>query len=138
MSFLLLFFVYNSIIAETRPPWDFFSRYVPSGSTSGNRAIHLTLCADNFVLAAPALTLEAGNAIILTSFFGGIVPLNGKRGEEMATAIKAIPTLKGREAREFLRHAEEVERKYATMSERDEHPLCKMAHAILVKSGMLK
>ena len=38
----------------------------------------------------------------------------------MATAIKAIPTLKGREAREFLRHAEEVERKYATMSERDE------------------
>ena len=56
----------------------------------------------------------------------------------MATAIKAIPTLKGREAREFLRHAEEVERKYATMSERDEHPLCKMAHVILVKSGMLK
>ena len=61
-----------------------------------------------------------------------------KRGQNMATAIKAIPTLKGREAREFLRHAEEVERKYATMSERDEHPLCKMAHAILVKSGMLQ
>jgi hypothetical protein len=28
----------------------------------------------------------------------------------MATAIKAIPTLKGKEAREFLRHAEEAER----------------------------
>jgi hypothetical protein len=56
----------------------------------------------------------------------------------MATAIKAIPTLKGREAREFLRHAKEVERKYTTMSKRDEHPLCKMAHAILVKSGMLQ
>ena len=30
----------------------------------------------------------------------------------MATAIKAIPTLKGKEAREFLRHAEEAERNY--------------------------
>ena len=56
----------------------------------------------------------------------------------MATAIKAIPTLKGREAREFLRHAEEAERKYAAMSDRDEHPLCKMAHAILSDAGMLK
>ena len=28
----------------------------------------------------------------------------------MATAIKAIPTLRGREAREFVRNAEEVER----------------------------
>ena len=28
----------------------------------------------------------------------------------MATAIKAIPTLKGKEAREFLRHAEEAGR----------------------------
>ena len=27
---------------------------------------------------------------------------------EMATEIKAIPTLKGREARAFLRHAEEI------------------------------
>ena len=30
----------------------------------------------------------------------------------MATAIKAIPTLKDKEAREFLRHAEEAERNY--------------------------
>ena len=30
----------------------------------------------------------------------------------MATAIKAIPTLKGKEVREFLRHAEEAERNY--------------------------
>ena len=38
--------------------------------------------------------------------------LNGiRKGDiEMATAIKAIPTLKGKEAREFLRRAEEAER----------------------------
>ena len=35
----------------------------------------------------------------------------------MATAIKAIPTLKGKE--------------------RDDHSFCQMAHAILSKAGML-
>lgn len=30
----------------------------------------------------------------------------------MATAIKAIPTLHGKEAKEFLRHAEEAERNF--------------------------
>ena len=56
----------------------------------------------------------------------------------MATAIKAIPTLKGREAREFLRNAEEAERNCPAASPQNEHPLCKMAHAILSKSGMLQ
>ncbi len=56
----------------------------------------------------------------------------------MATAIKAIPTLKGREAREFLRNAEAAERNSATSSNQNDHPFCKMAHAILSKAGMLK
>ena len=38
----------------------------------------------------------------------------------MATAIKAIPTLKGKEAREFLRHAEEAERNYKGTNNRDD------------------
>ena len=37
---------------------------------------------------------------------------NKERYTKMATTIKAIPTLKGKEAREFLRHAEEAERNY--------------------------
>ncbi len=56
----------------------------------------------------------------------------------MATAIKAIPTLKGREAREFLRNAESVERNSCMSSNQNDHPFCKMAHAILCKAGMLK
>ena len=56
----------------------------------------------------------------------------------MATAIKAIPTLKGREAREFLRNAESAERNSCMPSNQNEHPFCKMAHAILSKAGMLK
>ena len=48
----------------------------------------------------------------------------------MATAIKAIPTLKGKEAREFLRHAEEAERNYKGTNNRDDHSFCQMAHAI--------
>jgi len=56
----------------------------------------------------------------------------------MATAIKAIPTLRGREAREFLRNVEEMERNCHVPANHDEHPFCKMAHAILSKSGMLK
>ena len=56
----------------------------------------------------------------------------------MATAIKAIPTLRGREAREFVRNAEEVERNCHVSANNDAHPFCKMAHAILIKSGMLK
>ena len=53
----------------------------------------------------------------------------------MATAIKAIPTLKGREAREFLRNAEAAERNGSTSSNQNGHPFCKMAHAILNKAG---
>ena len=55
----------------------------------------------------------------------------------MATAIKAIPTLKGKEAREFLRHAEEAERNYKGTNNRNDHSFCLMAHAILSKAGML-
>ena len=55
----------------------------------------------------------------------------------MATAIKAIPTLKGKEAREFLRHAEEAERNYKGTNNRDDRSFCQMAHAILSKAGML-
>ena len=55
----------------------------------------------------------------------------------MATAIKAIPTLKGREAREFLRHAENAERNFKGFQDKDKHPYCLMAHEILNKAGML-
>lgn len=55
----------------------------------------------------------------------------------MATAIKAIPTLKGKEAREFLRRAEEAEREFKGNLNKDQHPFCVMAHKILSKAGML-
>ena len=54
----------------------------------------------------------------------------------MATAIKAIPTLKGKEAREFLRRAEEAERDFKGNKNKDQHPFCVMAHEILSKAGM--
>ena len=56
---------------------------------------------------------------------------------EMATAIKAIPTLKGKEAREFLRRAEEAERDFKGNKNKDQHPFWVMAHKILSKAGML-
>ena len=55
----------------------------------------------------------------------------------MAIAIKAIPTLKGKEAREFLRRAEEAERDFKGNKNKDQHPFCVMAHEILSKAGML-
>lgn len=55
----------------------------------------------------------------------------------MATAIKAIPTLKGKEAREFLRRAEEAECGFKGFQNQDQHPYCRMAHEILSKAGML-
>ena len=61
--------------------------------------------------------------------------MNMKDYITMATAIKAIPTLKGKEAREFLRHAEEAERNYKGTNNRDDHFYCQMAHAILSKAG---
>lgn len=42
----------------------------------------------------------------------------------MATAIKAIPTLHGKEAQEFLRHAEEAERNFKGFNNIEEHPYC--------------
>lgn len=55
----------------------------------------------------------------------------------MATAIKAIPTLKGKEARNFMRHAEEAERNFMGYTRNDEHPYCVMAKNILAKAGLL-
>ena len=53
----------------------------------------------------------------------------------MATAIKAIPTLHGKEAKEFLRHAEEAERNFKGFKNIEEHPFCVMASSILGKAG---
>ena len=55
----------------------------------------------------------------------------------MATAIKAIPTLKGKEAREFLHNAEKAERAFTYSKNQDQHPFCQMAAAILGKAGLL-
>jgi hypothetical protein len=54
----------------------------------------------------------------------------------MATAIKAIPTLEGKEAEVFLRHAEEAERNFKGFQNIENHPYCVMAHSILEKAGM--
>ena len=54
----------------------------------------------------------------------------------MATAIKAIPTLKGKEAQDFLRRAEEKERKRKNVINNNEHPYCQFALKILGKAGM--
>ena len=51
--------------------------------------------------------------------------------------IREFQRLKGKEAREFLRHAEEAERNYKGTNNRDDHSFCQMAHAILSKAGML-
>lgn len=57
----------------------------------------------------------------------------------MATAIKAIPTLKGREARSFARRADMVERARLSLpGNRDDHPLCQMARFILSRSALGK
>ena len=40
----------------------------------------------NFVLAVPILTLEPENAIITASLLGSSMPLNEKRGDNMATS----------------------------------------------------
>jgi hypothetical protein len=55
----------------------------------------------------------------------------------MATAIKAIPTLKGSEAKEFLHNAEKAEHDFNVLKNHDQHPFCQMACAILGKAGML-
>ena len=70
--------------------------------------------------------------------FPTMVCCGTERGQNMATAIKAIPTLKGREAKEFLRHAAAVERRCTKVPNRNGHPSCRLAHAILDKAGMLK
>ena len=54
----------------------------------------------------------------------------------MATAIKAIPTLQGKEAETFLHHAEEAERNFKGFENIESHPCCVMARNILEKAGM--
>ena len=54
----------------------------------------------------------------------------------MATAIKAIPTLQGKEAEVFLRHAEEAERNFKGFKNIEDHPYCIMARSILEKAGI--
>lgn len=57
----------------------------------------------------------------------------------MATAIKAIPTLKGQEARLFLKRADAVERTSQEAADnRKSHPCCLMALAILNSGGKQK
>lgn len=56
--------------------------------------------------------------------------------KNMATAIKAIPTLHGKEAKEFLRHAEEAERNFKGFKNIEDYPFCVMARSILEKAGM--
>ena len=54
----------------------------------------------------------------------------------MATAIKAIPTLRGKQARELLRHAEEAERNFKGFKNIEEHPFCVMTRSMLEKAEM--
>ena len=76
-----------------------------------------------------ALSIQENDVTLHTKTRKGVI--------EMATAIKAIPTLKGKEAREFLRRAEEAERDFKGNKNKDQHPFCVMAHEILSKAGML-
>lgn len=55
----------------------------------------------------------------------------------MATEIKAIPTLTGKAARDFLSHAKDAERNYKEGKDKDQHPFCLMAQEILKNAGML-
>lgn len=54
----------------------------------------------------------------------------------MATEIKAIPTLRGKEARAFMKRLEETERDYEYVDS-DLIPECIMAMEILRQAGML-
>ena len=78
-----------------------------------------------------------GNNIVDSEKYRNFAPRIRLGDITMATAIKAIPTLKGKEAREFLRRAEEAERDFKGNKNKDRHPLCMMAHEILSKAGML-
>ena len=54
----------------------------------------------------------------------------------MATAIQSIPTLHGKEAKEFVRHAEDAERDVEGFKNIEGHPFCVMARSILEEGGM--
>ena len=85
----------------------------------------------------PSLSNILGKNIVDSEKYRNFAPRIRKGNTTMATAIKAIPTLKGKEAREFLRRAEEAERDFKGNKNKDQHPLCMMAHEILSKAGML-
>lgn len=55
----------------------------------------------------------------------------------MATTIKAIPTLKGKEARNFKLRAEEAERRFKGFEKIYSDPKFIKAQSILRKAGML-
>ena len=59
-----------------------------------------------------------------------IKPLDRARYPELRS------TLHGKEAKEFLRHAEEAERNFKGFKNIEEHPFCVMARSILEKAGM--
>jgi len=56
----------------------------------------------------------------------------------MATAIKAIPTLYGKEARRFRDLADEAERRYdaATFQDRNKNPFVISMREMLKRSGL--
>ena len=60
-----------------------------------------------------------------------------KSSNNMATAIKAILTLKGKEEREFLRKAEDTERNFKGFQNQDEHSYCMMEQSWEVLIPML-
>lgn len=55
----------------------------------------------------------------------------------MATAIKAIPTLKGKEARAFLQRTEGTERSFKGFYNFEKDPRYRSMQSILSKAGML-
>ena len=63
---------------------------------------------------------------------------NRKQQKQMATAIKAIPTLYGDEARRFRDMADETERRYeaAARKDRDTNPFVISMREMLKRSGI--
>lgn len=61
-----------------------------------------------------------------------------KVSNNMAIEIKAIPTLKGKDAKKFIERADEVERKFKGFDGIENSPAFKAMQNILRKSGMLR
>ena len=56
----------------------------------------------------------------------------------MATEIKAIPTLEGKDAERFIERADEAERKFKGFDGIENTPAFKAMQSILRKSGMAR